>query len=161
MRFHIPVALRWGDLDAYNHVNNVQMMRILEEARVRTFWRPDDPAEGEGSPLAVIDAHAGAKTNTLISRHEIEYLAPIPYLRDPLDVQLWLGRLGGASLDVNYEVFSPANRSQTLFARASSTIVLVDAVTGRPRRITEAERTAWAAYSEGPVAFRGRPSATG
>lgn len=160
MRFSVPVHLRWGDLDAYNHVNNVEMMRVLEEARVRTFWRPEDPAEGEGSPLAVIDAHPGATTNTLISRHEIEYLAPIPYLRDPLDVQLWLGRLGGASLDVNYEVFSPAGRAQTLFARASSTIVLVDATTGRPRRISDAERAAWEVYSEPPVEFRARRAAS-
>ncbi|HNP15801.1 MAG TPA: thioesterase family protein, partial [Terrimesophilobacter sp.] len=40
MRIHIPIPLRWGDLDAYNHVNNVQMMRILEEARVRALWAP-------------------------------------------------------------------------------------------------------------------------
>ena len=40
MRIHIPIHLRWADLDAYNHLNNVEMLRLLEEARVRMFWVP-------------------------------------------------------------------------------------------------------------------------
>ncbi|OUE16058.1 putative ABC transporter ATP-binding protein [Clavibacter michiganensis subsp. michiganensis] len=41
-RVHVPVHLRWADLDAYDHVNNVEVLRLLEEARVRAFWRGDD-----------------------------------------------------------------------------------------------------------------------
>ena len=40
MRIHIPIHLRWADLDAYNHLNNVEMLRLLEEGRVRMFWVP-------------------------------------------------------------------------------------------------------------------------
>ena len=41
------VAVRWGDLDAYNHVNNVSYFRYLEESRVRWMrefglWEPKD-----------------------------------------------------------------------------------------------------------------------
>ncbi|HIZ99270.1 MAG TPA: thioesterase family protein, partial [Candidatus Janibacter merdipullorum] len=36
-RFSTDVVLRWGDMDAYGHVNNVQYHRLLEEARVRAF----------------------------------------------------------------------------------------------------------------------------
>ena len=28
------VALRWSDMDAYAHINNVQFLRLLEDARV-------------------------------------------------------------------------------------------------------------------------------
>ena len=57
MRIHIPIPLRWGDLDAYNHVNNVHMLRILEEARVRALWAPE---VGEPAPTAVLQATQGA-----------------------------------------------------------------------------------------------------
>ncbi|GAB3616901.1 thioesterase family protein [Okibacterium endophyticum] len=152
MRVHVPIQLRWGDLDAYNHVNNVEVMRLLEEARVRTFWETSADAGGVGSPLAVIDAGPTAATNTLISRHEVEYLVALPYRGDSVDVQLWIGRIGGASLDVCYEVVVDG----TVHVKASSTIVLVDSASGRPRRITNAERAAWQPYHEPPVEFRGR-----
>ena len=38
MRLSMPVALRWADLDAYGHVNNVEVLRLLEEARIAAFW---------------------------------------------------------------------------------------------------------------------------
>ena len=34
---HVP--LRWSDMDAYGHVNNVQFLRLLEDARVTGFER--------------------------------------------------------------------------------------------------------------------------
>ncbi|SDH30328.1 acyl-CoA thioester hydrolase [Leifsonia sp. 98AMF] len=168
MRLHVPIKLRWSDLDAYGHVNNAEMLRLLEEARIEAFWATDDSdgdangaaagsGEAVGGSTAVLDGRPGADTLTLIARQEIEYLAPIPYLRQPLDVQLWLGRLGGASLEVCYEVWSPeGTEPKTLFSRAATTIVLVDATTQRPRRINERERDAWTPYLDEPVAFAKR-----
>jgi len=161
MRLHVPIKLRWSDLDAYGHVNNAEMLRLLEEARIEAFWAPDDSGQGSGEAVggstAVLDGRPGADTLTLIARQEIEYLAPIPYLRQPLDVQLWLGRLGGASLEVNYEVWSPEGvEPRTMFSRAATTIVLVDATTQRPRRINDRERSAWTPYLDEPVTFTKR-----
>ncbi|WP_348787561.1 thioesterase family protein [Leifsonia sp. NPDC080035] len=160
MRLHVPIKLRWSDLDAYGHVNNAAMLRLLEEARIEAFWAPDDAVgtgEAVGGTTAVLDGRPGADTLTLIARQEIEYLAPIPYLRQPLDVQLWLGRLGGASLEVCYEVWSPEGAEpETMFSRAATTIVLVDAASQRPRRINERERAAWTPYLDDPVQFTKR-----
>ena len=161
MRLQVPIKLRWSDLDAYGHVNNAAMLRLLEEARIEAFWvSDDDPVDGgaaAGGSTAVLDGRPGADTLTLIARQEVEYLAPLPYLRQPLDVQLWLGRLGGASLEVCYEVWSPENAEpRTLFTRAATTIVLVDAASQRPRRINERERAAWSPYREEPVRFAKR-----
>jgi len=155
MRLHVPIRLRWADLDAYGHVNNTDMLRILEEARIEAFWATDDESAGS---MAVLDGRPGASTLSLIARQEIEYLAPVPYLRRPLDVSMWLSRMGGASLDICYEVRSPLGdpqeeSAQTLFARARTTLVLVDAETNRPRRISDLERAAWQPYVEEPVAF--------
>ena len=168
MRLHVPIRLRWSDLDAYAHVNNAEMLRLLEEARIEAFWSNDepgtDPADalrasvpplpGTGQSTAVLDGRPGAATLTLIARLEIEYLAPIPYLRAPIDIQLWIGKLGGASLDVCYEVRGPVGQDpQRLYARATTTIVLVDAATERPRKINAVERAAWTPYLEAPVDF--------
>lgn len=155
LRMHVPIHLRWGDLDAFNHVNNATMLKLLEEARVRIFWQP---VVGEEAPdTAVIEAGEGATVLTLIARQEIEYLAPVPYRREPLDVQMWFGKLGGSSVEVCYEVYSPrTDADQTLYARASSTVVLVDAHTFRPTRLTERMRAAWRPHLDAPVEFSRR-----
>lgn len=155
MKLHVPIRLRWSDLDAYGHVNNAEMLRLLEEARILAFWvSEEEGASAVGAGTAVLDGRPGAATLTLIARQEIEYLAPVPYMRQPLDVRLWLGRLGGASLDVCYEVWSPgAVEPEVLYARASTTIVLVDAASERPRKINDTERAAWTPYLDDPVAF--------
>jgi acyl-CoA thioester hydrolase len=147
MRVHIPIPLRWGDLDAYNHVNNVAVMRILEEARVRALWKPE---QGEALPTAVLTATAGSDTNTLIAGHTVEYVAAIEYAREPLEVQLWISAVGGASADIAYEVYA----GEKLVVRAESTMVFVDAASGRPRRIADSERAAWEPYFEAPITFK-------
>jgi len=158
VRLHVPTPLRWSDLDAYGHVNNARMLSLLEEARIQAFWvSTDTPEHAVGASTAVIDASPGASTITLIARQEVEYLAPIPYQRQPLDVELWIGHMGGASLDVCYEVFSPDGvLPRVLYTRAITTIVLVDTETERPRRISDRERAAWEPYLGEPLAFRRR-----
>jgi acyl-CoA thioester hydrolase len=157
-RIHVPVRLRFNDLDAYGHVNNAAMLTLLEESRIAVFWGNDglrvDGVNDANSPVADTSE---ATTITLVARQEVEYLAPIPYLREPLDVQLWLGRLGGASLEVCYEVCNPeGSEPDVVYARAATTIVLVDPTTGRPRRITDREREAWSPYLDAPIEFAKR-----
>lgn len=158
-RLHVPTFLRWSDLDAYGHVNNANMLRLLEEARIQAFWVSDVMVDGAavGATTAVLDARPGADTFSIIARQEIEYLQPIGYTRHPLDIHLWMSRLGGASLEVSYEVWSGETvQPATLFTRASTTIVLVDSETMKPRRIRPAERLAWSPYLEEPVEFSRR-----
>lgn len=149
------MPLRWGDLDAFNHVNNTSMLKLLEEARVRAFWEPRD---GEEAPeTAVLQSGIDAGLLTMIARQEIEYLAPVPYQRNPLDVQLWFGRMGGSSLEVFFEVFSPAGSgTQTLYARATVVLVLVDAASGRPQRLTDRMRASWAPFQGTPPTYSRR-----
>ncbi|MBN7792375.1 thioesterase family protein [Microbacterium esteraromaticum] len=155
MRLHIPIHLRWGDLDAFNHVNNTSMLKLLEEARVRAFWQPEP---GEQAPdTAVLSTGVDQGVLTLIARQEIEYLAPVPYQRRPLDVEMWFGKLGGSSLQVCYDVFSHAESDErVLYARSTAVIVLVDAITGRPVRLSPEMRAAWEPYVGEPIAYQHR-----
>ncbi|WP_066581787.1 acyl-CoA thioesterase [Cellulomonas timonensis] len=159
-RLDVPVSLRWSDLDAYGHVNNVAMLTLLEEARIEVFWRhpaaADDSAVA-GWPTAVIDAGPGAQTSTLVAGQQVEYLRPLAYRRHPVVVVMWIGHLGGASLDICYEVRdSPSGVEGETYARAITTLVLVDSATGAPRRIGPAERAAWEPFVEAPLELRRR-----
>ena len=157
-RLHIPTVLRWGDLDAYGHVNNVEILRLLEEARIQALWMPDDEAERSASPpSAVLDARLGSPTLSIIARTEIEYLGTIEYRRTPLDIEVWIGRLGGADIDVCYEIRSPIGiEPSELFARATTRVVLCDSQTMKPRRLTAGERFAWKPYVEEALVFTRR-----
>ncbi|BDZ40752.1 thioesterase [Paraoerskovia sediminicola] len=164
MRLHVPVTLRWGDLDAYQHVNNVEMFRLLEDARITVLWRHDDAEIDEAWPTAVLDTGPTAPSHTLVARQEIEYLRPLAFTRTPVRVELWIGRIGGASLEVCYEVHDGASRFErtgptsggAAYAKASTTIVVVDAATGSPRRLSAEERAAWEPFVEEPLSFRRR-----
>jgi acyl-CoA thioester hydrolase len=155
-RLHVAIPLRWSDFDAYAHVNNAEMLRILEEARIQAFWRPDEGSD-PGQVTAILDARPGAESISLIARQEIEYLAPIPYMRAPIDIEMWIGRIGGASLEICYELYSPAGViPRVLFTKAATTLVMVTAATGKPQRITDSLRAVWEPYVEEPVTFTKR-----
>lgn len=160
MRLHVAISLRWSDFDAYAHVNNAEMFRLLEEARIQAFWPPDADASGDAGPVpatAILDGRPGAEVMTLIARQEIEYLLPIPYMRAPIDIEMWIGRIGGASLEICYELYSPVGVTpRQLFTRAATTLVMVTAATGRPKRIPDELRAAWSPYVEEPLTFAKR-----
>src|SRR5690606_41142720 len=75
----------------------------------------------------------------IFARQEAEYLGQIPHHREPLIVDTWIGHMGGASMLVCYEVRSP-DRAE-LYAQATTTVVMLDASTGRPRRLRSEEHT--------------------
>jgi acyl-CoA thioester hydrolase len=157
VRITLQIPLRWSDFDAYAHVNNAEMLRLLEEARIQAFWRPDESEGPSSHATAIMDARPGAPTIALIARQEIEYLAPIPYMRAPIDIELWIGRIGGASMEVGYEIFSPVGVTpRVLFTRAATTLVMVTAATGKPTRVPAEIREAWQPYIEDPVEFSKR-----
>ncbi|MEI2777661.1 MAG: thioesterase family protein [Tetrasphaera sp.] len=141
----VDVALRWSDMDAYGHVNNVQYLRLLEDARIVAVadWL------GEGDRLL--------KAGLIVSRHEIEYLAALTFRHAPVRVDIWPTRVTAASFDLAYEVRDPAEVGEQLYARAESTLVAYDLEAARPRRLSAHERARLQDLAGEPVAFRWRP----
>jgi len=154
-RLLVPVPLRWADLDPYGHVNNVAVLGLLEEARIAAFWRHPEEADAPW-PTAVLDSGPGAATHTFVAATEIEYLAVLGYHREPVTVEMWLGHLGGASIEVCYQLTVDEGTERVVHVQARTTLVLVDAASGRPRRITPQEHAVWAPYLEDPVVLRRR-----
>ncbi|MBM6399084.1 acyl-CoA thioesterase [Phycicoccus sonneratiae] len=138
----VDVPLRWSDMDAYGHVNNVQYLRLLEDARVIGFreWFPDRPA--------LLDE------GIVVTRHVIEYRAPLTYRPEPVEVDMWVTRVHGAGFDLGYVVRDPASVGDATYAVAETGLALYDFAGARPRRLEPAAREALAAHVGEPVTFR-------
>ena len=142
--YHVDVPLRWSDMDAYGHVNNVQFLRLLEDARVIGFQ------EWFGQDRSLLTE------GVVVARHEIEYLAPLDFRHAPISVDMWATNISGSSFSLAYEVRDPADVGIALYARAETTLVAYDFVTASPRRLRPDERVALKGVSGDPVPFRWR-----
>ncbi|MFI5659266.1 acyl-CoA thioesterase [Streptomyces sp. NPDC051684] len=112
--------LRWADMDAYGHVNNVVFLRYLEEARIDFLFRPDKDFQ-QGS---------------VVARHEIDYKRQLVHRHRPVDIELWVSEIKAASFTLSYEV----KDEDVVYVRASTVVVPFDFEAQRPRRITAEER---------------------
>ncbi len=148
----IAQQIRFGDIDAYDHVNNVVFLQYLEDARVQLTFA-ELPGGGTFQDLV------GKDLFTLVGRHEIEYLAPISFRPTPIFVNIWVTNIGGSSFDFGYTVTE--SDATVLYAQAATSMVLVSRTTGRPVRLSDAQRTALEAWLGDPVPFKrntARPS---
>lgn len=152
-RLRFPMPLRWSDMDAYGHVNNVVFLRLLEDARVMAFHGHDSDDGG-----SMVD------TGVLVARHEIEYIAPLHWRPEPVAIDLWVTGIKGASFDMGYEVLDDTGdavgdvRRPVVYARAESTMVVYDLESQRPRRLSGADRERLESWRGDPVPFRRRRS---
>nr|WP_257573303.1 thioesterase family protein [Streptomyces sp. JJ66] len=113
-------------MDAFGHVNNVVFLRYLEEARVDFMFRLAREADAESFASGAV-----------VARHEIDYLRPLVHRHEPVTIETWVTKLGAASATVAYEV----KDGETVYARAATVIVPFDLRKGRPRRLSDAERS--------------------
>ena len=123
--------LRWADMDALGHVNNVTYVDYLQEARVDVF-RVHAPMQG-GEELA---------EGVVVVRHEVDYLAPLQFRREqPVSIDVWVTDVRAASFTLAYEVFDDRpDGGRVVYLRARSALAPYVFADERPRRITAGER---------------------
>jgi len=127
--------MRWGDMDAYGHVNNVVYLSYLEEARVDMLFT-----------LGSDQGTRAMSEGVLVARHEIDYKRPLIYHPRGVDIELWVCVIKAASFEIRYEVHDDT----VLFARAASILVPYDLEAERPRRLTPEERGFLERYIDAP-----------
>ncbi|MFF1376005.1 acyl-CoA thioesterase [Streptomyces sp. NPDC058308] len=125
--------LRWSDMDAFGHVNNVVFLRYLEEARIDFMFRL---APGDGSP-----SFSGG---SVVARHEIDYVRPLVHRHEPVTIESWVTKIGAASLTISYQI----KDADQVYVRASTVVVPFDLEAQRPRRITAEERAVLETYAD-------------
>jgi acyl-CoA thioester hydrolase len=117
--FTLPLRVPDADVDPQGHVNNVAFVRYVQDVAV-AHWRAVAPVELQ------------AAFTWVVRRHEVDYLKPgLP--GDELLLRTWVGEPSGAT----WERFTEVTRSADaqLLAKARTVWVLLDAATGRPRRV--------------------------
>ncbi|HEU0306234.1 MAG TPA: thioesterase family protein [Lysobacter sp.] len=124
--FRMPVALRWRDLDAFNHVNNSNFLTYLEEARIRWFASWD--GEWVNETMA-----------PLMAAVQLNYRMPIPYPSEVV-VELFTDRIGTSSATIGHRIVS--EDGATLYCDGHVVVVWIDRASGRPIALPEAVRTA-------------------
>jgi acyl-CoA thioester hydrolase len=114
MRFHSKQYVRWGDLDAFGHVNNATYLVYAQEAR-----------------------YAWSKMiEMVVARAEVDFIAPI-YMGDfNLDIEIWVNKIGTSSFGVTYEM----KNGKELVAVVKTVQVTVSMDTKKSRPLNDAER---------------------
>jgi len=131
--FRMPVALRWRDLDAFNHVNNSNFLTYLEEARIRWFasWASsNNGGEWVNEEMA-----------PLLAAVQLNYRMPIPYPSEVV-VELFTDRVGTSSVTIGHRIMS--EDGATLYCDGHVVVVWIDRASGRPIPLPETVRNAMA-----------------
>lgn len=123
----IPVA--WGDMDAFQHVNNVTFARWQETARVAYLSR-----------LGLMERDGGV--GPIVARLAIDFRRPLLF-PDTVRVDATVTRLGNSSFGMAYRFVSQAQEVEA--ATGEDVIVLVDYATGKSALLPEALRARIAA----------------
>lgn len=121
------IAVRWGDMDALNHVNNTVFLRFIEEARIAFFQSiPGGWESSDDLPLLV-----NVNCNF---RREIRYPATVR-------VKLKASQASAKRLLMEHTI-TDVEDPDLLYADAEATVVWVSRATGRgiplPERILQA-----------------------
>ena len=125
--FTASIAVRWRDLDAFNHVNNSNFLTYLEEARLQ--WLRDVPGPW-------FDAHS----MPLLAAAELNYRAPIEWPA-AIMVELTCERLGNSSITIGHRIVDAQN-PRKLYCDGRTVLVWADPATGKPVPLPEAIRNA-------------------
>lgn len=126
------IPLRWADLDAFGHLNNVEFFRLMEQARVE--WLE---AIGEFPPAGIPLAQSGKTAMPVAAHIECDFRAQVHYPAT-LRVVLSTGRVGRSSVELRSEIRS--EDGSRLLADGSVTMVWVGIDTGRPQDLPAAVR---------------------
>ncbi len=135
MRYTVQVPMRWSDMDAYGHVNNVVYLQYFEMARVALFFE-----------RASLEERTGLRRGTVVAAHDIRYKLPVVYSARPLDVQIWVSGVRAASFTCHYEVFD----HERLAVTGSTLLVPFDFTINRPRRLSADEKEFLARWADEP-----------
>lgn len=132
----IELPVQWGDMDAFNHVNNVVYFRYFENARIAYFER-----------TPVFEQMKQTGVGPVVGHTECRYRRPLTYPDKIL--------VGARTLSVQefgfvheYAVFS--ERQQTITTDGKARIVLFNGKTGQKAAVDEVMR-------QSLVELEGRP----
>ena len=136
MRHTVAVPMRWSDMDAYQHINNVAFLGYFEMARISLFR--EQPTH---------DLRTGQRKGLIVAAHDIAYKRQVVYSSQPLQVDVWVTDVRAATFLCRYELFDHGRLAVT----GSTKIVPFDFALERPRRLTPEEKEFLARWADEPA----------
>jgi acyl-CoA thioester hydrolase len=124
--FKTRIDVRWGDMDAFNHVNNAQYLRYLEEARIQ--W------------LSQAGVSITGGTGPVLAASTLNYRQPIGWPNQLL-AELFVDRIGNSSMTIGHRLLS-STEPAVLHCDGHVVIVWIDTATGKSVSLPEDLRRA-------------------
>ena len=109
------IPIRWGDMDAYRHVNNTLYFRYMEQVLVEYLASVGVTVQAKGSAPVLISAGC-------------TFLIPLTY-PGVVEIRMFFGALGRSSVHTSYEIRIEGD--DTLYATGEAKIVWMDVETGK------------------------------
>ena len=113
----------WGEMDAFNHVNNTVYFKYFENARLRYFEKTD-----------ILMFMKEYRIGPIMAQTDCQFLKPVKY-PDTLEIKAKVSHLKKSSFIMDYELYS--KKLNALAASGSSVIVMLDYNTGKKVAIPE------------------------
>ena len=124
--FEMSMPIRWGDMDAFGHVNNTVYFRYMEQVRISWFEQMDMAGpDVKGQGPVIVNA-------------SMEFLRQLHYPGDIL-CTMTVGQPGRSSFDTGFEL-RRADDPDTLYARGSARCVWIDYAAGKSAPMPDALR---------------------
>ena len=119
------IPIRWGDMDAYRHVNNTVYFRYMEQVRVEFLETIGYSIVPKGKAPVIINASC-------------TFLLPLTY-PGVVEVKMYCGAPGNSSIPSSYEI--RLHGEDALYATGDSKIVWTEMATGKSVPIPDGLRT--------------------
>lgn len=119
------ISTRWGDMDAYGHVNNIIYFQYFEQARTSWLY-----SIGGGEYLTT-----AAKISPVLLKTEAQYILPVVHPM-ALKVLVYASEPGNSSLLTSYELRSDCPQNQ-LLATGEGLLVWFDKIANQSTPIPE------------------------
>lgn len=124
-----PMHVRFSDVDAYRHVNNVKYFEFLQESRIAYLARLGvgvSTGEPDGRPGETVGAES-RETGLVLAHVDMAYRLPILHRSEPYDIWSAVTRVGRTSFQMAAEI---RDGDRTL-AGGEMTVVFFDPRTER------------------------------
>lgn len=144
------IQARVRDVNMGGHVDNVEAIRVLGEARVR-FHGLEGQGEGlfRNLPEGVV---------TLVASQRADYRSEMRFAGfQDFEVTQWVGHIGGSSFTVEAELRLPGSDKAAVLGE--TVVVLFDKAAQKSWKISDEVRADLSEYLGEPVALRDRPTA--
>jgi acyl-CoA thioester hydrolase len=123
----IGMSVRWGDMDAFNHVNNTVYATYVEEARLHWF-------------RSIEGGYMDEQSAPILAAQHLNYRVPIEWPEE-VSVSLRTSRVGNSSVTLSFKIVSRAH-PERVYCDGDTVLVWVDRASGKPIALPEKVRRA-------------------